>query len=36
MIQGVVILFGMNACNLIRDVLKVWLQKQAEEEENGR
>lgn len=36
MIQGVALLYGMDAGDLIRDALKVWLQKQAEEEANGK
>lgn len=35
MIQGVALLYDIDAGDLIRDALKVWLQKQAEEEENG-
>lgn len=35
MIQGVALLYGIDVGDLIRDALKVWMQKQAEEEENG-
>ena len=34
MIQGVALLYGIDVGDLIRDALKVWMQKQAEEEEN--
>ena len=33
MIQGVALLYGIDVGDLIRDALKVWMQKQAEEEE---
>lgn len=34
MVKGVALLYGMDVGDLIRDALKVWLQKRAEEEEN--
>ena len=33
MIQGVALLYGIDVGDLIRDALKGWMQKQAEEEE---
>lgn len=35
MIQGVALLYDIDAGDLIRDALKVWLQKRAEEGKNG-